>query len=105
MVSPSSCTGIVVVSHSFFCWAPHQKFGPICTLASSSRRLDTGDVHEICVRLLGWFSFRCSASLDATRPVKVSPELEPPASQCRQLRSEEHTSELQSLAYLVCRLL
>src|SRR3989441_4011508 len=29
----------------------------------------------------------------------------PPCSQSRAARSEEHTSELQSLAYLVCRLL
>src|SRR2546425_6874677 len=29
----------------------------------------------------------------------------PPVTQLRQRRSEEHTSELQSLAYLVCRLL
>src|SRR2546425_5557622 len=28
-----------------------------------------------------------------------------PARRCTSLRSEEHTSELQSLAYLVCRLL
>src|SRR5256714_6079353 len=28
-----------------------------------------------------------------------------PAAKLRELRSEEHTSELQSLAYLVCRLL
>src|SRR2546425_7960828 len=29
----------------------------------------------------------------------------PPDSRCMKQRSEEHTSELQSLAYLVCRLL
>ena len=86
IVSASSCTGIVVGSNWFFCWAPHQKLGPICTLASSSSLLVTGDVHEICVRLLGWFSFLCSASLVAMRPLKVRPELEPPASQCRQLK-------------------
>src|SRR5205823_9205759 len=31
--------------------------------------------------------------------------LDPPGSRRRVIRSEEHTSELQSLAYLVCRLL
>src|SRR2546423_11287983 len=31
--------------------------------------------------------------------------LQPPILRCGQKRSEEHTSELQSLAYLVCRLL
>src|SRR5687767_4131540 len=100
MVSRSSCTGIVVGSYSFFCWAPHQKFGPICRLASSNSRLDTGDVHEICVRLLGWFSLRCSASRDAIRPVNVCPELEPPASQCRQLmcRSVQPTILLRGVA-------
>src|SRR3989441_7784402 len=35
---------------------------------------------------------------DARRRVDIQPHL-------RELRSEEHTSELQSLAYLVCRLL
>src|SRR2546425_9279114 len=36
-----------------------------------------------------------------TTPAPVSPQAAPP----RTSRSEEHTSELQSLAYLVCRLL
>src|SRR2546423_9959216 len=35
---------------------------------------------------------------------RVNEEREPPVRETRQ-RSEEHTSELQSLAYLVCRLL
>src|SRR5205823_8325027 len=40
----------------------------------------------------------CSAS-SGTWPGRTSP------SRCRRCRSEEHTSEFQSLAYLVCRLL
>src|SRR5687767_15329843 len=35
----------------------------------------------------------------------VAPDHHPARVQARVLRSEEHTSELQSLAYLVCRLL
>src|SRR6185437_16326825 len=36
---------------------------------------------------------------------RISPGPATPASSCGYRRSEEHTSELQSLAYLVCRLL
>src|SRR2546425_9248001 len=38
-------------------------------------------------------------TVSATTPVGISNTIEP------SVRSEEHTSELQSLAYLVCRLL
>src|SRR2546425_7939458 len=38
-------------------------------------------------------------------PHSRSPRRESPCSNDRRPRSEEHTSELQSLAYLVCRLL
>src|SRR2546425_4181557 len=52
----------------------------------------------------------CSAPAAAARGPRClpprSPALPPDASRTPcQLRSEEHTSELQSLAYLVCRLL
>src|SRR2546423_10530975 len=40
----------------------------------------------------------------ALRPVRADPALGA-VDQLEQARSEEHTSELQSLAYLVCRLL
>src|SRR2546425_8242591 len=36
---------------------------------------------------------------------RVSPQFSSPGSKVGETRSEEHTSELQSLAYLVCRLL
>src|ERR1041384_8656439 len=62
---------------------------------------------------------RCHGSLDEDEPEVVAPMPEPAmmpahsngrghlnlAASIRSLRSEEHTSELQSLAYLVCRLL
>src|SRR5205823_13423649 len=41
---------------------------------------------------------RAAAAADRRRPAGGRPDLRP-------ARSEEHTSELQSLAYLVCRLL
>src|SRR4029078_13742689 len=50
-------------------------------------------------------------SLHDALPISVSglkswtPSSEPPLRIIREKRSEEHTSELQSLAYLVCRLL
>src|SRR5687767_15208710 len=39
------------------------------------------------------------------RPIRLRRVPEPGATRPRHRRSEEHTSELQSLAYLVCRLL
>src|SRR2546425_582800 len=39
------------------------------------------------------------------RPARVGPRARGDGELNRSLRSEEHTSELQSLAYLVCRLL
>src|SRR5687767_15623193 len=41
----------------------------------------------------------------ALRPLQSRPLRRPPSRRRRRARSEEHTSELQSLAYLVCRLL
>src|SRR2546425_4234268 len=46
----------------------------------------------------------CSASADVRSPV-VAPGTSPGHHTRLSRRSEEHTSELQSLAYLVCRLL
>src|SRR5205823_14227881 len=48
-----------------------------------------------------------SPAMQLARPLSrvVFPLLEPPEISRKTTRSEEHTSELQSLAYLVCRLL
>src|SRR2546425_7037324 len=51
----------------------------------------TGRLHE--------FAFSCGQHLRAHQACVADPTSE------RESRSEEHTSELQSLAYLVCRLL
>src|SRR2546425_10367361 len=51
-------------------------------------------------------SMRATATTDATPPrVRKLRNGGSEANQSRNRRSEEHTSELQSLAYLVCRLL
>src|SRR5687767_15699274 len=51
----------------------------------------------------------CARWVSTTRTVSALPQTPGPAAAMRQTsgpcRSEEHTSELQSLAYLVCRLL
>src|SRR5205823_14358681 len=44
-------------------------------------------------------------SAEAERILQLLEKLPDPLGLCRGHRSEEHTSELQSLAYLVCRLL
>src|SRR5205823_9091776 len=49
-------------------------------------------------------SSNCSFSPKSTAPTFLPPPECPPTA-TSSLRSEEHTSELQSLAYLVCRLL
>src|SRR5205823_9754613 len=49
--------------------------------------------------------FRSTPPPPASTPISMTPLLTPSALQVRKSRSEEHTSELQSLAYLVCRLL
>src|SRR5205823_10448995 len=46
-----------------------------------------------------------TVALTATRPDAARPPAQPPPHVQSHGRSEEHTSELQSLAYLVCRLL
>src|SRR2546425_10199907 len=57
-------------------------------------------VHDLVQRLLG-------PRLEALGELvqDVGDPVDPTALLCRLWRSEEHTSELQSLAYLVCRLL
>src|SRR2546425_6184050 len=47
----------------------------------------------------------CSPSLESSTARKISASSAPSRNTIRKTRSEEHTSELQSLAYLVCRLL
>src|SRR5688572_30760223 len=81
----SSCTWIRVESNAFFCWLPHQKYGPMPQFASSRTRFVNGDDQLICPRTLGWFSFVLCASGDAIRPVNERPDLEPPSTQCWQL--------------------
>src|SRR2546423_10760534 len=54
------------------------------------------------LRHQGIYGFRRAALL---KFVKWKPSPRERAESLEQLRSEEHTSELQSLAYLVCRLL
>src|SRR5205823_14269717 len=64
----------------------------------SHRRTDVGGDKRICARR-GWFG---SGATGTTR----QRDLEQVRAYIRLVgRSEEHTSELQSLAYLVCRLL
>src|SRR2546425_9162651 len=46
-----------------------------------------------------------AAGCAVPRPTHCAPCASAPAARPRRARSEEHTSELQSLAYLVCRLL
>src|SRR3989441_9777489 len=53
-----------------------------------------------------WGSVRtASAMTSALSPARVRSMITMPKSRAQNSRSEEHTSELQSLAYLVCRLL
>src|SRR5262252_5256317 len=78
----SSCTGIIVVSYEFFCWLPHQKYGPSCTLASSSSFVVTGDCQATWFIMLGWLVLDASgARIDAPKPRPVP---SPPCSQAMQ---------------------
>src|SRR2546425_9739155 len=65
---------------------PRSTLFPYTTLFRSGRDLACGIVH--------FLSFRYTKSANATLDQPIW-----------SIRSEEHTSELQSLAYLVCRLL
>src|SRR5262249_47147748 len=77
--------GISVESHGSFCRLPHQKYGPRPQLASSSTRLVSGDCQFTRPRRFGWFSVVLCPSGEATNPVKVCPENEPPWMQCWQM--------------------
>src|SRR2546425_9545000 len=62
---------------------------------------------EVPVRRVPWHGWRqsgCWPQRILRRPTSL-PGISPARESARQPRSEEHTSELQSLAYLVCRLL
>src|SRR3989441_1513683 len=73
---------------------PRSTLFPYTTLFRSHGRVPETALHDDAEVRLG------------AGPVLVEPALEDVAARGRQpLRSEEHTSELQSLAYLVCRLL
>src|SRR2546425_3947989 len=83
---------------------PRSTLFPYTTLFRSNCRFSGGDYDdENCEHLSGqWI---CAASV-----LQVTRERDEVQIRCRTLaaqihRSEEHTSELQSLAYLVCRLL
>src|SRR5688572_18396634 len=79
-----SSTGIIVVSKAFFCRLPHQKYAPSCVLASSSRRLVTGDCQLTCVIALGWFSLVVYASGARTDAPNPRPVPSPPPSHAMQ---------------------
>src|SRR5215467_6727976 len=84
MAPAVSVTGIIVGSYEFFCWLPHQKYGPICALASSNSFVVTGDCHAIWFIMLGWLVLVMYASgerIDAPNP---SPVPSPPCSQAMQ---------------------
>src|SRR5258707_8761854 len=72
---------------------PRSTLFPYTTLFRSST---SGNVANSSGRSLGNFSNRCDCR---------SPFFSPQASVFARWRSEEHTSELQSRQYLVCRLL
>src|SRR5687767_15520812 len=82
---------------------PRSTLFPYTTLFRSHAALA-----EVCVRLIENGSpdveaTEAEARREAARAVELVPRLA--LSQAALARSEEHTSELQSLAYLVCRLL
>src|SRR5687767_15724799 len=83
---------------------PRSTLFPYTTLfrsASRRSRLVSGEFHVACMTRSGLVAPTLPASGEG-RTGSVMPDVCP--SHLRQ-RSEEHTSELQSLAYLVCRLL
>ena len=74
-----------MLSYEFFCWLPHQKYGPSPTLASSSSRLVTGD-DQLDLPKHARVVLVCSAPrAEAIRPVNDRPDREPPSMQCWQL--------------------
>src|SRR2546425_5477661 len=79
---------------------PRSTLFPYTTLFRSSKKPRS---IRLCPELTnyGWFTFDEVRRLDTIHPHVPTGTI----GQLRKARSEEHTSELQSLAYLVCRLL
>src|ERR1041384_5705714 len=67
-------------------------------MKSSQAAIALAEQFPIVYAVVGWHP---SSALEA--PADVRPFLREQARHPRVVRSEEHTSELQSLAYLVCR--
>src|SRR6266853_4590671 len=84
MAPAVSSTGIIVVSNEFLLSLPHQKYGPIWMLASSSRREFTGDCQATCVMLLGWLVLVLYASGERIEAPNPRPVPSPPCSQAMQ---------------------
>src|SRR5205823_10870451 len=70
----------------------------------SKTRVSSGDSPSPCSRLKRFLIWSATTSCWSKRNWRAKAKLHFHRSP-RSLRSEEHTSELQSLAYLVCRLL
>src|SRR3712207_6847813 len=87
---------------------PRSTLFPYTTLFRSdqNRREHVPNVRAGTFRVTGWDR---AYSTESRRPVAQSSPLDAagqgPAPHTRRQRSEEHTSELQSRQYLVCRLL
>src|SRR5205823_14715006 len=93
----------------------------ICSLLAGLKTLLPHSVSDRLAKLFFFFFFNATAtteiytlSLHDALPIRVNPgvnrgyrpgQLRPDGTLATFTRSEEHTSELQSLAYLVCRLL
>src|SRR2546425_8248477 len=80
---------------------PRSTLFPYTTLFRSTER-PASRCSTTCLTSSGW-AVRAARTCSATSPTSISPTATKPPISSR--RSEEHTSELQSLAYLVCRLL
>src|SRR2546425_5080042 len=89
--------------HRRVCRTPRGREGCSRCSSRSERRNTTHEAHrEDDQASRGRVTCRCSISSRlANSLISASPATKPPT----WARSEEHTSELQSLAYLVCRLL
>src|SRR5262245_65067289 len=80
---------------------PRSTLVPYTTLFRSLRRLR----RHHAPRTRSGSSTRSSSSTSSARPRSPSSSIRRTCSPCSRARSEEHTSELQSLRHLVCRLL
>src|SRR5205823_12296434 len=102
--------------------APNSYAGRIAEISKAEEQRDPSGLKEVLVlgdsRIAEGFSSRLADELGSASGLKFVSLAEPAASAntwyymvrdvdptTRRYRSEEHTSELQSLAYLVCRLL